>query len=428
MAQSRAADNETVWYSTLDSIHRPDKIYRHSLNKDEKDVLVYYEADERFYAGFSVSLNKKLLLISSRSSLTSEYHFLHTDTPKEPLKTIRRRESGHKYSVEVQGSSFLIKTNGTKRYLNFRLCSSSIDNPSEWRELYPYNPLVELVDMVPFEDHIALQERGPSGMIQIRILDAKDGILSSDHYSHDLIIDEAIYAAQISSTSQLNYKSSTLRFNYSTPLCNSKVVEYDMSKRKSQILKETIVPGNFQPRDYTMERIYADIPKEYQVDAPFDTPCPDKIPISIVYKTSLFKKDGSNPLYLYGYGSYGISIDATFSASRISLIDRGFVFCIAHIRGGGDLGRAWYETGKFKNKLNTFYDFNTCAKKLIADGYTNPKVLCIDGRSAGGLLIGASLNMEPELYAVAVAGVPFVDVINTMMDATIPLTVNEYEG
>ncbi|KAJ3360335.1 hypothetical protein HDU91_004660 [Kappamyces sp. JEL0680] len=373
-----------------------------------------------------LSLNKEFLFILAESSLTSEYHYIPTSDPTASLKVIRKRELGHKYSVEAQGQRFLIRSNGAKRFLNYRLFSCLRDAPDKWDEVCPYDPLVELSDVTPFQSHIVLTER-KDGMVKLRILDAHDGVLDGSNASHDLVIDETLYAVDTAPYSQLNYDSTVLRFSYSTPVANTKVVEYDMAKRTSTVLKEQPVPGNFVPSEYTMEKIYAPIPPEHQTVAPFNTPCPDKIPMSVLYKTSLFKGDGSNPLYLYGYGSYGISIDATFSASRISLVDRGFVFVIAHIRGGGDNGKAWYETGKFKHKKNTFLDFNICAKHLIEKKYTSSRVLCIEGRSAGGLLIGASLNMEPELYAVAVAGVPFVDVINTMMDDKIPLTINEYE-
>ena len=216
-------------------------------------------------------------------------------------------------------------------------------------------------------------------------------------------------------------------FHYESMICPPKIISYDIEKQCQELLKETDIPGPFDPSLYEMKRIYAKIDPEHQAKAPFDTPVSTSVPISLLYRKDMFKGDGTNPAFLYGYGSYGISIDPEWKASRFSLVDRGFVYAIAHIRGGGDSGRAWYECGKFKNKKSTFIDFISSAKTLISQNYTNSKALAIEGRSAGGLLIGSVLNMQPELFSVAIAGVPFVDVINTMMDPTIPLTINEYE-
>lgn len=420
-----AQDNETVWYSTLDATQRPDKIFRHNRLGKEADVLIFHEADEKFIAHFALSLSKQYLIVGASSSRSSECYILPTATPKGELRLVRKREEGHEYEIEHQGSRFLILTDGGKKYLNKRLVSCDADNLSEWKEELEYDPLVELVEICPFEDHLAILERR-DGMKQIRIFESKNGHIkvSSSHY---IPIPAQLYNADISHAKELNYDSSILRFSYETPLAAQKVMQYDMSTLKATCLKETIVPGSFDASLYEMKRLYAPIALENQVKAPFDTPVPTSVPISLVYRKDLFKGDGSNPMYLYGYGSYGISIDNYFSASKISLLDRGFVFAIAHIRGGGDCGKGWYNTGKFLNKKSSFVDFIACAKYLIAKNYTSKEVLAIDGRSAGGLLIGAVINMEPDLFAVAVAGVPFVDVINTMMDPTIPLTINEYE-
>ena len=423
-----AADSKHVWYSTLDQVQRPYKVFRHLLGSTAADELVYHEKDPKFFVGMALSLSKEYLFVQSESSLTSEVSFLKTSTPTSPLQLFQERQVGHRYDVEHQGSSFLIRTNGKQEFLNYRLCSSPLTDTSKWTEVIPYNPYVEIEEVVPFKDFIVVSERS-EGTVKLRVLPSQNGVLhggpSSTHY---IDIKEALYSAYMNSYHEQDYNKSVVRFSYSTPISDKKVIEYNLGSKEQKVLKFKEVPGDFDPSLYTLQRIYAPIAKEDQVAAPFNTPVSDKVPISLFYKTSLFKGDGSNPCYLYGYGSYGISIDAGWSASKISLLDRGFVFAIGHIRGGGDNGRAWYETGKFKNKKNTFIDFQSCAKTLIAKKYTNPKVLAIDGRSAGGMLIGSTLNLDPSLYAVAVAGVPFVDVINTMMDETIPLTINEYEG
>ncbi|KAI8897011.1 oligopeptidase B [Globomyces pollinis-pini] len=423
-----AQDSQTVFYNTLDDIHRPDKIYRHEFGVAD-DVLIYHEPDPKFVVGFEKSLSNKYIFIGSFSKLTNEYHYIDANFPKTDPILFNKRENRHRYSVEHQGDRFLILTDLGGKCLNNTLYSCPINATSiqHWEEVIPYDHFTYIEEILPFEKHIALFERS-NGNTKLRIVKSESGkVKNYEEASHYIDFDEEVFTLGTISASKLNYHGNKLIFVYDSMVTASQTIEYDMTTKERKYLKKTNIPGNFDPKLYTMKRIYAPIDLSTKVNAPFDTPVPDNIPISLIYKTDLFKGDGTNPLYLYGYGSYGISIEPSWSSSRISLLDRGFVYAIAHIRGGGDCGRAWYETGKFKHKRNTFIDFITCAKHLIHEKYTSSSVLAIDGRSAGGMLIGAVLNMEPKLCAVAVAGVPFVDVINTMMDPTIPLTINEYE-
>jgi oligopeptidase B len=421
-----AADGKTVFYLTLDDIHRPDKLHRHTLGT-KQDVLVYHETDLKFNVGCFKSQSGEYIFIGSESSETTEYHYLEAKTPMEEPKLFQAREVGHLYDVEHQGNRFLIRSNGKKKYLNFRLCSCPIDNTNmqNWEEVMPYNPFVHLKEVLPFKNHIVCVDRA-NALATARVLQAQNGTMDSSSDSYYVEIPENLYDLSLASYKTMSYDSTLLRFKYNTPVSQTKELEFNLVTKETRLLKEVTTP-HFNSGDYTTEMIYAPIPNALRISAPFDTPVPDSIPISILYKTSLFKKDGTNPCYLYGYGSYGISIPTSWNSSRISMADRGFVTATAHIRGGGDCGIAWYEVGKYLNKKNTFHDFITAAKKLVEEKYTSHHLMGIDGRSAGGLLIGSVLNMEPSICKVALAGVPFVDVINTMMDPSIPLTINEYE-
>lgn len=296
-----------------------------------------------------------------------------------------------------------------------------------WVDVLPYDPLKHLVGIQPFKDYVALYERS-DGLKRLRILEANAaaGQVDGSGSLYYIPFQEELFSVSDSGTSAQEYNSDKLRFTYTSMLTSSQTCEYDVKEKNMKVLKQTPVP-NFDPSLYAMKRIFAPIPADTAANAPFDTPIPDKIPISIIYKKDLFKGDGSNPCMLYGYGSYGISIDPSFNSKIFSFADRGFVYAIAHVRGGGDCGRAWYETGKFKTKRNTFTDFIACADEVVKQSYTRHDIMAIEGRSAGGLLIGATVNLRPDVAGVAVAGVPFVDVINTMMDDKIPLTINEYE-
>jgi oligopeptidase B len=418
-----AEDGKSVFYLTLDEIHRSDKVYRHTIGV-ASDSLVFHEKDQQFSVHCFKSQSSKFIFVVTGSSETRETWYLDAAKPNEDLKLFQKRDPGHQYEVEHQGDRFLVLTNGKKQFLNNRLCSCPLDKTSEdnWVQMIPYDPYVHLTSVIPFKNHIACFEKSDA-LIKLRILQAQNGVVDG---SHQVDIPFPLYSLESDSYKTMSYDSTVIRFEYTTPVSQAKVIEYDMATKSQKILKENVIP-NFNPDEYALEMIYAPIPDEFKATAPFDTPVSNSIPISIMYKKSLFKTDGTNPLYLYGYGSYGISIETSFKSLRISLADRGFVTATAHIRGGGDNGRAWYETGKYKNKKNTFHDFITAGKKLFADKYSSPHLTAIDGRSAGGLLIGAVLNMQPDMCKVAMAGVPFVDVINTMMDPSIPLTVEEYE-
>ncbi|KAI8908915.1 peptidase S9A prolyl oligopeptidase domain protein beta-propeller [Gorgonomyces haynaldii] len=412
-------DNQTILYNTLDKIHRSDKIWKHKIGKKE-DELVFEEKDEKFLVWAQKTQSSKYISIVATSSLTREYHLLDASDPQSQPKLFLGRVTGHKYDVEHQGSKFIITTDGAGKYLNNRLCVCPEDQTAEehWTELIPYDPMTQILDVVPFESHIMLYECTSQAYKQIRILETKDGVLG-DTFS--IKFSEAIYCIKPSSGVEMDYHRPLVRYKYDSLTTPQQTWEFDLETKEKKLLKSTDLPNGFDRTLYVTERIHAPM-QDDNVNG-----IPKTIPISIVYRKDMFKKDGSNPLMLYGYGSYGISIDPSWSPQRFSLLDRGIVYCIAHIRGGGDCGRGWYEYGKFQHKKNTFLDFISCADELVKQGYTNPKIMAIEGRSAGGLLIAAVLNMRPDLCHAAIAGVPFVDVINTMMDSSIPLTVNEYE-
>ncbi|KAJ3138135.1 hypothetical protein HDU90_001618 [Geranomyces variabilis] len=422
-------DVKALYYTKLDDIHRTDRIFRHVLGTDSaNDELIYKEDDFKFGVGLEKSNSGEYIFIGTSSSLTREYHFLDANKFDAKLKLFQAREFRVKYDVEHQGNRFFIRTDGGGKSLNGKLCSCPLDKTeaTNWVEILPYDPLKQIVDMVPFKSHLALYER--SGSLQrIRVLGAgADGQVDGKGDNWVVPFTEEIFHASDAGTSKQTYTSTVLRFNYSSLLTPTQTFEYDFVAKSKKLLKQTPVP-NYDVSKYVLKRIYAPIPESTKATAPFDTPVDDKIPISIVYDKTKFKGDGTNPALLYGYGSYGITIDPVFKSQIFSYVDRGYVYAIAHIRGGGENGRAWYETGKFKNKRNTFTDFIAAGEELIKQKFTSNDRMAIEGRSAGGLLIGATVNLKPDLAAVAIAGVPFVDVINTMMDEKIPLTVNEYE-
>ncbi|KAJ3052743.1 hypothetical protein HK097_005774 [Rhizophlyctis rosea] len=411
-------DSQTVYYMTLDHIHRQDKVFRHKIGTPPfSDTLIFHEPDEKFEVQIEKTNSEKFILVDASSSLTREVHVLDADNPNAELKLFQRREHRHKYYVDHQGDKFLVLTDGGGKYLNFKLASCPLNatDKRNWVDVIPYDPFRELTSIQPFEKHLVIFERS-NGLERMRIwpADEKDGGY--------LKFSEELY-----STSTQNYNSSIIRFSYTSLLTSKCTYEYNMDTKERKLLKQKNVPGGFDPSLYTMRRVFAPVPKETSATAPFDTPVPDKIPISLLYKSDLFKGDGSNPCFLYGYGSYGFSLDPVFDQKLFSYVDRGFVYAVAHIRGGGECGRAWYETGKFKHKRNTFTDFIVAGDFLVKEKFARHELMAIEGRSAGGLLMGAVLNLRPDLTHVAVASVPFVDVINTMMDASIPLTVNEYE-
>lgn len=402
-----ANDNKTLFYARQDpTTLRPYQIYRHTLGTDAKeDDLVYEEKDDTFYCFVFRTKSKQYIMIESDQTLSSEYRYLNAYDPTGKFKVFLPRARDHEYSIDHLGDHFYIRTNLDAK--NFRLMKTPVTRTGKahWQEVIPHREDVFLQGFDLFKDHLVLSER-KNGLRQIRIV-AWDG--SDDHY---LDFGEPAYLAYVSTNPDIN--TTTLRYAYTSMTTPNSIFDYDMISRNKKLLKQDEVLGGFSSDNYVTERLYAEARDGV------------KVPISIVYRQG-FEKDASHPLLLYGYGSYGASRDASFSAARLSLLDRGFVYAIAHIRGGQEMGRQWYEDGKLFKKKNTFTDFIDCGQYLVEQKYTDPDKLFCYGGSAGGLLIGAVVNMAPRLFHGAVAAVPFVDVVTTMLDDSIPLTTSEYD-
>jgi len=401
-----ANDNKTIFYDILDESKRPYKVFRHVLGTDPKDdVLIYHEEDESFFVEISKTKSKAYILISSESNTTSEAHYFSADQSTDVLKIIQPRSHEIEYYVTHHDNSFYIVTNDNAK--NFRLMKAPVSDPSKenWKEVIPHKDSVRIDDVESFKEHLVIYER-ENGLKRIRIINT---INNEEHY---VDFPEPVYNFWIGDNPE--YDTNILRFEYTSLVTPRSVFDYNMDSRSRELKKQYEIPSGYDPSLYQSERVFAKA-----CDGTM-------IPISLVYRKGMVK-DGRAPLYLYGYGSYGNSIDPSFSTNRLSLLDRGFIYAIAHIRGGEEMGRYWYEQGKLLNKRNTFTDFIACAEHLIAEKYTSSDMLVISGGSAGGLLIGAVINMRPDLFKAAVAEVPFVDVINTMLDPSIPLTVTEYE-
>jgi oligopeptidase B len=402
-----ANDNKTLFYAKQDETTlRQYQIYRHVVGTDPaEDQLVYQEDDETFVAYIFKTKSKKFLMLVSAQTVSQEYRYLDADHPAGEFKVFLPREREHEYHIDHYEDRFIIRTNDQAK--NFRLMWTPVEKTGRehWREVIPHRADVYLGDFELFKDHLVLEERS-RGLTQIRVVPwAGDG----DHY---LEFDEPAYRANVGNNPEL--ETTTLRFEYTSMKTPLSVYDYDMVTRQKTLLKREEVLGGFDPDHYVTERLYARAEDGVEV------------PISLLYRKGLVK-NGDNPLLLYGYGSYGISIDASFASPRLSLVDRGFVFAIAHVRGGQEMGRQWYEDGKLLKKKNTFADFIACAEFLIREQFTRPEKLFAMGRSAGGLLMGAVTNMRPDLFKAIVAEVPFVDVVTTMLDPSIPLTTGEYD-
>ncbi|KAJ3188588.1 hypothetical protein HDU85_004302 [Gaertneriomyces sp. JEL0708] len=420
-----SADGKGFYYTVYDDIHRPWKVMKRVFGKAGEDDCIYTDADQKFEVNIYKSNSGKFLFVESTSSLTKEIHYLNAEDITSDLKLFNKREYRHRYHVEHQGDRFLILTDGAGKFLNNKLCWCPLDktDSSNWKDLLPYDPLINLADMQPFSGFIVLYERSTDANKRVKTLRDTPAGPKVEY----LDFDEEIYSTHDTGTSSQDYHSDVFRFTYTSPLTPSQTLEHAPTTGKRTLLKQANVP-NYTAGQYTMKRVYVPIPEESRVEAPFKTPLPDFIPVSMLYRTEKFEQNGKNPCMLYGYGSYGFSVGGNFDQKVFSYLDRGFVHAIAHIRGGGECGRAWYETGKFQHKKNTFSDFIAVAKYLHQEQYTKPEITAIEGRSAGGLLMGAVLNQAgADIASAAIAGVPFVDVINTMMDPTIPLTVMEYE-
>lgn len=404
-----ANDNHTIFYSSQDAVTlRSDKIFKHKLGaKQEDDVLIYFEKDETFNVEIAKSKSKKYLAIESGSTLTTEYQILDANTPDEKFKMFQKRVRGLEYTINHYNDSFYILTNKDKAE-NFKLMKTleTATAKENWIEVIPHREDILLEDIEIFKNFLVVEERA-NGLNTIKI------IPSSGEEAYFLPFDSETYTA--STSSNVDFDTDILRYSYQSLATPSSVIDFNMKTKEKFIQKEQqVLGGKFDKNNYKEERVWATA-----VDG-------TKVPMSLVYKKDLVK-NGENPLLQYAYGSYGYSIDASFSSTRLSLLDRGFIFAITHIRGGEDLGRHWYENGKLLKKKNTFTDFIDCSKFLIGEKYTSAQHLYAEGGSAGGLLMGAIVNMAPELYHGIIAQVAFVDVVTTMLDETIPLTTGEYD-
>ncbi len=402
-----ANDNSTFFYTLKNKITLlSEDIARHSLGTSQsEDDIVFTEKDDSFYIGVYRSKSNKYIIIYNSSTLASDYYILNANNPTGKFFQFSPREEEHEYSIEHYKDKFYIVTNWNA--MNFRLMETSeeVTSKQNWKEVVPHRNDVFLSDIDVFSKYLVISER-KDGLPQIRIINQNNG---DEHY---LDFGEEVYSAYTSVN--LSFDTNLLRYQFSSLITPSSTYDYNMDSRKSILLKQSEVVGGYDSNKYQSERLYATARDG------------KRVPISIVYKKG-FKKNGKSNLLLYAYGSYGSTIDPSFNSNRLSLLDRGFVYAIAHIRGSQTYGREWYEDGKMFNKLNTFNDFIDCSKFLIQKKYTDPDHLFAMGGSAGGLLMGAVVNMAPELYNGVVAAVPFVDVINTMMDPTIPLTSNEWD-
>jgi oligopeptidase B len=398
-----SADNRSIFYATEDPVtKRSNMLWRQSL-EDEAE-LVYHEKDKLFTLQLSRSKDHKFLFMRSNSTDTWETRYLPSDQPLGEFRVVLSREKGHKYEVEHNAGTFYLRTNQGGR--NFRLVTAPVADPSpkNWKELLPHRAEVLLANVEVFQNYAVVTEKS-AALEHFRVLDLKQ-----DQW-RDINLPESVYSAQIMPTPESN--SRTFRYQYQSMVTPPSVYDCDLATGRSTLLKEQEVPGGYDRTQYATERKWALAPDGVSV------------PLSIVYRKG-FKRNGKAPLYLYGYGSYGIGMPASFSSGRLALLDRGVTFVIAHIRGGNDLGETWHDDGMLMKKKNTFTDFVASAEWLITNDWTSADRLLIEGRSAGGLLMGAVVNLRPDLFKAVHAGVPFVDVMNTMLDASLPLTVQEY--
>ncbi len=402
-----AADDKTLFYVVDNQTTKnPYRLYRHVLGKGGADELVYEEKDEMFGIGVERSRSRGYVFLTSSSHTTSEVRYVAADKPGEPFRLILPREAGHEYYADHHGDKFYIRTN-EKGSRNFKLVSAPAADPrrESWKEVIPHRAGVMLGGVEMFRDFYVVNERGNATPV-LRLYDFKT------NKPVDIGVPEPVY--HISLGTNREFETGKVRYNYQSFITPSSVYDYDVKTGKSELLKQQPVLGGYDPTLYKSERVYA--------TAADGT----KVPISLVYRKDL-KLDGKRPLLLGAYGSYGIPSNVTFNSNRLSLLDRGVVSATAHIRGGGDLGKEWHDAGKMMTKKNTFTDFVAAAEHLVKEGYTSKERLVITGGSAGGLLMGAVVNLRPDLFKAVVAYVPFVDVVNTELDETLPLTAGEWE-
>ncbi|HEX6001804.1 MAG TPA: S9 family peptidase [Hyphomicrobiaceae bacterium] len=401
-----ARDSRTLFYVRLDEHHRPLFVYRHRLGTPvEQDALVYAEQDSGFYVSVDETQSGRFVLIDAHDHQTSEVYLIDSDHPESTPRVVTPRRHGHEYSVDHHGDRLIVLTNSAGAE-DFRICEAPIDNPGmeRWREVVPHKPGRLILDIIAYAGHLVRLER-EEGLPRIVIRDLATG------EEHAIGFDEEAYSLSVSAGYE--YHTTTLRFIYSSMTTPTRVYDYDMARRTRVLRKTQEVPSGHNAADYVTRRLQAAAPDG------------ETVPVSVIYKRTT-PLDGSAPLLLYGYGAYGISIPASFSTNWLSLVDRGFVMAVAHIRGGKDKGYRWYTEGKHKAKVNTFTDFIAAGEHLVREGYTSRGRIVANGGSAGGMLMGVIANMAPELFLGIIADVPFVDVLNTMLDGSLPLTPPEW--
>lgn len=399
-------DNQTVFYAQIDAVNRPYKLFRHQLGQSaESDQLLFHEADDSYFLGIDKTRSEAYLLLSLGSNITSEVYYLDANDPNGEFRLIRPRETGIEYEVEHHTDTFYILTNDNA--LNFKLMQAPVSNPSveHWKTVIEHHEDVFLMGISAFADHLVIYDR-ESGLPNIRVRKL------STQEEHRISFPEPTY--EVSESINPEFNTQILRFGYTSLVTPSSIFEYNLDTQIRELKKETPVLGGYDRTQYKSERLEA-----IAADGA-------KIPLSIVYRGDL-DRNGRNPLLMTGYGSYGVNYPDVFSSTRLALLDRGVVLAIAHIRGGSELGRKWYLDGKFLQKQNTFSDFITCAETLIQAGWTDRDHLAISGGSAGGLLVGAVINQRPDLFRAAIAQVPFVDVVTTILDTSLPLSAIEWE-
>ncbi|WP_158962636.1 S9 family peptidase [Myroides fluvii] len=408
-ASTWASDNKTLFYSRKDAVTlRSDKIYKHVIGTPlEEDALVYHETDDTFDTFIYKEKSRKFLVIGSESTLTSEYRILEANNPQGEFRIFQKRERGVEYGISHYDNRFYILTNKDEAD-NFKLmsCSETRTTSADWEELIPHREDVLLEGVDIFKDYLVISERS-NGLAHIKIQPWREG-----EKAYYLPFESETYNAQ----AQINadFETEKFRFVYQSLNTPSSVIDFNMRTQEKEILKEQEVLGDFDKNDYAEERIWATAKDGV------------KVPISMIYRKGI-ERNGKNPFLLYAYGSYGITMEPYFSTTRLSLLDRGFVYAIAHVRGGEDMGRDWYEDGKLLVKKNTFTDFIACSEYVMEQGYTSSDYLFAEGGSAGGMLMGVIANERPDLYQGVIAQVPFVDVVTTMLDDSIPLTTGEYD-
>jgi len=407
-----AADNRTLFYSVEDeATKRQFQLFRHTLGSPRaEDTLVYEEADERFNIGAGRTRDDKYIVLGSASHTASEEQFLPANDPHGSWTLIEPRRENIEYYADHRDGLWYLRVNDTARTFRVITAPEATPGRAHWREVIPHREDVMLEDLELFQSFAVLGERS-NGLPHLRVMffDPQGAFQES---SRQIAFPEPTYSAHPHVNRQ--FVTDTFRYGYQSLVSPTSVYEYDVPTEKSALLKELEVPGGFDRSLYRSERLFA--------TAPDGT----GIPISLVYRKDQ-KGEGTNPLYIYGYGSYGYALPVGFNSNRLSLLDRGFVLAYAHIRGGGDMGKPWHDAGRLMNKMNTFTDFIAVTEYLTAHGYGNPRRVAMEGGSAGGLLMGAVANLRPDLYRAVLSHVPFVDVMNTMLDPTLPLTIAEYE-